>query len=102
MQFYSQFIPNFEIRITPLRDILWEDYSFAVGDLWNPAAKSAFDQMQNAILSNPCLWRYNHYKLLVVRTNFSAEGFGYVACQPADDDASLDAMHKCMQGGSFD
>ncbi len=102
MQFYLQFISNFKIRITPLRDTLGEDYPSAVKDLWTPAAKLAFDQMRNAILSNPCLWRYNHCKLLVLHTNFSAKGFGYVACQPVDDDASLDAMHKCMHGGSFD
>jgi hypothetical protein len=58
--------------------------------------------MRNTIFSNPCLRWYDHCKLLVLRTNFLAKGFGYVACQPMDNDASLDAMHKCMQGGSFD
>jgi hypothetical protein len=38
----------------------------------------------------------------VLCTNFSAKGCGYVAYQPTDNDTSLDAMHKCMQGGSFD
>ncbi len=94
MQFYSRFIPNFEIRITPLRDILQENYPSAAVDLWTPAAKLAFDQMQNAILSNPCLRWYDHCKLLVLHTNFSAKGFGYVACQPADNDPSLDAFIK--------
>jgi hypothetical protein len=102
MQFYLQFIPNFKIRTTPLRDILWEDNFSTIGDLWTPAAKSAFNQMRNAILSNPCLQWYNHCKLLVLRTDFSANGFGYAACWLPDDDASLDAMHKCMQEGSFD
>jgi hypothetical protein len=58
--------------------------------------------MRKAILDDPCLRRYNHCKLLVLCTDFSAEGFGYVTCQPVDDDVSLAAMHKCMQGGSFD
>jgi hypothetical protein len=101
MQLYLQFIPSFENRITPLRDILHEDYSSTSKDLWTPAAKSAFDRMQNTVLSNPCLWRYYHCKLLVLRTNFEANVFGYVACQPSDNDASLNVMHKCMQGGSF-
>jgi hypothetical protein len=57
--------------------------------------------MRHAILSNPCLRRYDHRKLLVLRTDFSAEGFGYAALQPADDDVSLQAMHQCMTGGSF-
>jgi hypothetical protein len=58
--------------------------------------------MQNAILSNPCLWRYDHRKFLVLQTDFSAKGFGYVACQPADNDTSLNVMHKHIQGHSFD
>ncbi len=102
MQFYLRFIPNLEIRITPLHDIIWEDYSSTIGNLWTPAAKSTFDQMWNAILSNPCLWRHNHCKLLVLRTNFSAEEFGSVPCQLMDNDASHDAMNKCMQGDCFD
>jgi hypothetical protein len=84
MQFYFHFVPNFEIRITPLRDILQHDYSSTLGDLWTRATNSAFNDMGHAILSNPCLRQYDHRKLLVLRTDFSAEGFGYVACQPAD------------------
>jgi hypothetical protein len=38
----------------------------------------------------------------VLCTDFSAKGFGYIALQPADDNASLAAMHYSMQGGSFD
>ncbi len=102
MQFYLQFIPNFEIRITPLHDILREDYSSTIRDLWTPVAKSTFDQMRNAIVDDPCFRWYDHCKLLVLRTNFSAKGFGYDTCQPMDNDTSLNAMHKCMQGGSFD
>jgi hypothetical protein len=102
MQFYSRFIPNFEIRITALREILREEYTMPLGDLWTEGAMHAFTDMQNAILSDPCLRRYDHRKLLVLRTDFSAEGFGYAALQPADDDVSLQAMHRCMTGGSFD
>ncbi len=53
----------------------------------------AFTDMLNAILSVPCLRRYDHRKLLVLRTDFSTEGFGYAALQPADDGISLQAMH---------
>jgi hypothetical protein len=102
MQSYSRFISNFVIRITPLRDILREDYSSTLGKLWTLATQSAFDAMREAILGDPCLRQYNHCKLLVLRTDFSLEGLGYVAYQLADDDASAAAMHKCMQGKSFD
>jgi hypothetical protein len=98
MQFYSQFIPHFEVCITALRNILCKD----LGALWSQDAQFAFDDMHKAILDDPCLHRYNHRKLLILCTDFSAEGFGYVACQPADNDISLAAMHKCMQGSSID
>ena len=58
--------------------------------------------MRQAILSDPCLRRFDHRKLLVLRTDFSADGFGYVACQPADDDISIAAMTSQMTGGHFD
>jgi hypothetical protein len=35
-------------------------------------------------------------------TDFSAKGFGYVALQQTDNDASLTTMHQNMLGGSFD
>ena len=57
--------------------------------------------MQKAILHDHCLKWYNHQKLLVLRTDFSANGFGYVALQPSNDEASLSAIHTCMRGGNF-
>ncbi len=57
--------------------------------------------MQNALLDDPCLKRYDHQKLLVLCTDFSTDGFGYVALQPGDDEASLSAMHTCMRGSDF-
>jgi hypothetical protein len=55
IQFYSRFIPNFEVRISPLLDIMLKDYTKPVGDMWTPAANAAFDEMKKAILDDPCL-----------------------------------------------
>ena len=101
MQFYSQFIPNFETRIAPLREIMLKDYTVPVGTAWTDCANASFNEMHQAILSDPVLQRYDHRKLLVLRTDFSADSFGYVACQPADDDVSLKAMNEQMRGGGF-
>jgi hypothetical protein len=57
--------------------------------------------MHTAILDDPCLKQYDHRKLLVLRTDFSAYCFGYVALQPGNDEASLSAMHTCMRGDEF-
>jgi hypothetical protein len=72
-----------------------------LGSLWTQEAQHAFTDMCHAILKDPCLQRYGHCKLLVFCIIFSSKGFGYVALQPADDNASLAAMHQNMQGGSF-
>ncbi len=101
MQFYLQFIPNFETRIAPLQEVMQDDYTVPVGTAWMDHANAAFDEMRQAILSDPVLCRYDHRKLLVLRMDFSANGFGYVACQPTNNDVSLQAMHKQMQGSDF-
>ena len=39
LQFYSKFIPHFEVRVEPLHWIMERDYTKAVGNLWTPAAR---------------------------------------------------------------
>ena len=101
-QFYSSFIPNFEILITPLSAVMKAEYPTPITDAnWNADAKEAWDAVKAAIVSDPCLMRYDHRKLTVLRTDFSAIGFGYAACQPDNDPVSLAAMDRCMKGGGF-
>jgi hypothetical protein len=102
LQFYSWFIPNFKVQILPLRNIMRAEYTSPVGLSWTPAANAVFEEMQQAILSDPCLQCYDHRKLLVLQTNFSANGFGYVACQPANDEISLATMKHCMRSKGFE
>jgi hypothetical protein len=101
LQFYSRFIPHFEVRISAFRELMKEDYASPLGSAWSPSHLAIFNEMRNALLDDPCLKRYDHRKLLVLRTDFSADGFGYVALQPGDDEASLSAMHTRMRGGDF-
>jgi hypothetical protein len=79
-----------------------EEYTEPLGAKWMLIPIAAWNDKCKAVLKDPCLCRYDHQKLLVLCTGFSAEGFGYIACQPAEDDASMQAMHWCMHGGSFD
>ncbi len=102
LQFYSRFIPNFQVQILPLRNIMHAEYTLPIGPSWTPAANAVFKEMWQAILSDPCLQCYDHCKLLVLRTIFSANGFGYVACQPANNEISLAAMKCCMRGEGFE
>ena len=76
LQFYSKFIPNFEIRVEPLRRIMEREYTEMVGDLWTSDVQSTFDDLRDSILCDPCLRRFDPRKLTVLRTDFSAKGFG--------------------------
>ena len=101
LQFYSTFIPNFEIRVEPLRRIMEREYTEMVGDLWTSDVQSTFDDLRDSILCDPCLRRFDPRKLTVLRTDFSAKGFGYVVCQPDDDEVSLALSSQFMSGNGF-
>jgi hypothetical protein len=101
-QFYSRFIPQFEQRISALRDIMKNKYTDPVDPYWMLDAKAAFLDVCLAILNDPCLKRYDHCLLLVLRSDFSSDGFGVVALQPGNDTESQLAMKSCMEGGKFD
>ena len=72
VQFYSRFIPNFEIRVEALHTVTKQEYTKAVGQHWTLEAQAAWDDLKGAILSDPCIQRFDHRKLIVLRTNFSS------------------------------
>jgi len=77
------------------------EYTEAVGDLWTNEASRAFEGLKRSILTDPCLRRFDHRKLTVLRTDFSALGFGYVVCQPGNDECLLAKMSQYMSGNGF-
>jgi hypothetical protein len=100
-QFYSRFISQFEQCISALRDIIKNEYTDPVYPYWMLDAKATFLDICSSILNNPCLKRYNHCLLLVLQSDFSSDGFGFVALQPGDDTESRLAMKRRMEGGKF-
>jgi hypothetical protein len=101
-QFYSKYIHHFELRILPLHELtVKREYTDPVAALWTVACQRAFADIREAIFSDPCLLRYNRNCLVILRTDFSALGFGYVVCQPATDEASDAAMIAYRSGSDF-
>jgi hypothetical protein len=101
-QFYSIYIHHFELRIAPLREItIKSEYTDPVAPLWSDAAQRSMDDIKEAILLDPCLMRFNHNRLVVLRTDFSSLGFGYVVCQPGTDESSEAAMVAYRSGSNF-
>ncbi len=101
VQFYSRFICNFKIQITALCKITKQEFTETVAPYWTDAAQAAQDNMKNAILSDPCIVRFDYRKLIVLRTDFSNLGFGWVLCQPGNDAATNQAVHNYREGRGF-
>jgi hypothetical protein len=59
------------------------------------------DNVKDAILSDPCLVRFNHNRLVILRTDFSSRGFGFVVYQPGMDESSEAAMVAYRSGSDF-
>jgi hypothetical protein len=92
-QFYSRYIHHFELRVTPLRELtIKRKYTNPVAAIWTDACQCSFDDVRDAIFSDPCLLRYNPKRLVILRSNFSSKGFGYVVCQPGTNNTSEAAM----------
>ena len=97
-QFYSHFIPTFELRIPTLCSITSHNHSQSIGDLWTPIVQAEFDDVCTAILDDPCIERFDSTQLVALHTEFSSFGFGYCLLQPGDDAASVSAAQDYCEG----
>ena len=59
---------------------------------WDSDAQRKLADIQNSIIRDPCLMQFDHNRLLILNTDRSVKGMGYVAAQPGGDEASLAAM----------
>jgi hypothetical protein len=78
-----------------------EEYSERVGDLWTSEVQTTFDNLCGSILCDLCLRQFDPCKITILRTDFSAKGFGYVVCQPDNDKTFLALPLQFMSGNGF-
>ena len=100
-QFYSRFIPNFEMHAASLRTLIKEEYTDPIAQHWTPDAEHAWKYLKDAIISDPCIQCFNHRMLVVLRTDFSSMGFGYVLLQPGNEEALVKAVQDYRAGKGF-
>ncbi len=93
-QFYSHFIHHFKLRIAPLRELTKLKFTEPVALHWTAEAQAALEDVKNAILSDPCLQRFDYRKQIMLRTDFSKNSFGYVLCQLASDKSLLKTVQE--------
>ena len=99
--FYSRWIPFYEQKIGPFREICKLDYDVPVtSKMWTPEFEELWKWIIYSICSDPCLMRFDHRKRFYVRTDFCSHGFGFVGMQPDNDIISMSAMRREMAGGS--
>ncbi len=65
------------------------------------AAQDSFEDIKQAIFLDPCLMQFNHQQLIVLHTDFSSCGFGYVLCQPGNNESSTAAINAYRSGADF-
>jgi hypothetical protein len=101
-QFYSKYIHHFELWVSPLQPLtVKQEYTEPVVGIWTNVCQRLFDDILDAIISDPCLLRINHQRLVILCTNFLSQGFGYVICQPGTNEASEAAMVAYRSGLDF-
>ena len=89
----------FEHRASALRDLAKLDPETCIVDQLKPEQAAAKKDLIMALLSDPCLARFDPSKRSYLLTDFSKFGFDYEIAQPADDPASLAAMQREILGG---
>jgi hypothetical protein len=77
------------------------EYTDPVKPHWTTAAQDSFKDIKQAILLDPCLMQFNHQWLIVLCTDFSSCGFGYVLCQSGNNEASTSVIKAYQSGVDF-
>ena len=77
------------------------EYTDPIAEYWTPEAETAWTDLKEAILLDPCIQRFDHWKLVVLHTDFSSFGFGYVLLQPGNKEALVRAAQDYRAGKGF-
>ena len=66
---------------------------------WTPDIISLFEELEVIITSSPVLTRFDPLKPTFLKTDWSAEGMGWILMQPADDIESTKATKSLLKCG---
>ena len=89
------------MRKAPLRTLIKGEYTDLIAENWTPEAETAWNDLKEAILSDPCIQRFDHRKLVVLSTDFSSLGFVYVFLKPGNNEALVRAAQDYRAGKGF-
>jgi RNase H-like domain found in reverse transcriptase len=105
--FYSRWIPWFEDKIGPWRQILKlkplvhtsvEEEAAKLEANWTLVAAQLLDEMKEAIISGPVLRRPDWNRTFYVKTDWSSYAKGGALCQPECSPEAEEALQKDIEG----
>jgi hypothetical protein len=100
VNFYHRYAPYFEIKLKPLRKLNKQYYRKGIPIAsWTPELISLFEELKVGITSSPVLARFDPNKPTFLKTDWSAEGMGWILMQPADDEESVRATKLLKKTG---
>ena len=107
--FYSRWIPWYEERIGPWREVIKkkppvdvskDEEALLMANLWQPPQDALLEYMKSAILSGPVLKRPNWDREFYVKTDWSSNAKGGALCQPECTPEAEEAIMKALEDGS--
>ena len=71
------------------------EYTKPIAPHWTTATQNSFDDTKQAILSIPCLKRFDHNRLIVLRSDFLSKRV-WLCYLPARKQQCLDHSNECL------
>jgi hypothetical protein len=68
--------------------------------LWTPPLANLWEPLKISITLSPCLARYDSSTPCFLKTDWSANGMGWVLMQPDDSASSIQALHHLRSEGT--
>jgi hypothetical protein len=100
---YQKWIPYFDIKFQSLQVITnsYEWNTNITSKLWSKDTKDTWNCFIPAIVSGPCLARWDSQYRWYIQTEFCSLSMAFVGMQPAQDSVSMTAMLNEMKRGLY-
>ena len=99
LNFYARFIPHFETRVGPLRLLVRRFHRKPIpADAWTPSLTSLFNDLKQALTSDPLLRRYDSSLPTFIKTDWSKTAMSFILMQPEDSTAASSAISQLSAG----
>ena len=100
VMFYHRYAPYLEMRIKPLREMIKSYFRAPIPMMeWSPSLIQLFEDINVCITLSPISARFDPSKATLLKTDWSAEGMGWILMQAADDEEPVAAMNLLLKTG---